>query len=49
MNYFETLKPNLVDEPYQRKMCNSFELSVDFNGCDYSKGNDHETNGIMTW
>ena len=47
MNYSNTLKYNLVDEPYKIKMCNSFLLSVDFNGCNYSKGNGCATNEIM--
>ena len=48
MNYSKTLNPNLVGEPYKRKICSSFLLSVDFNGGNYSKGNDCATNGIMT-
>ena len=47
MNYSKTLNPNLVDVPYQTKICN-FKLSVDFSGCDYSKGNDCTTNDVMS-
>ena len=46
MNYSKTLKPNLVDAPYQRKACNSFYLIIDFNGYNYSKRNGHATSDI---
>ena len=48
MNYSKTLNSNIVGEPYKRKMCSWFELSIYFNGCDYSKGNGYATNDIMT-
>ena len=49
MNYSKTLKPNLVGEPYQIKLCSSFYLSVDFNWLYYSKeGYGRATNGVMT-
>ena len=48
MNYSKTLKPNIVCEPYKRQMCSSFYLSVDFNGCYYSKGNGCETSDMKT-
>ena len=48
MNYSKTLNPNIVGEPYKRKMCSSFQLSIDFNGCNYSKGNDRAINDIKT-
>ena len=34
--------------PNKEKCVVHFNLSVDFNGFDYSNGNDHATNGIMT-
>ena len=34
--------------PKKEKYVLHFNLSIDFNGCDYSKGNDYATNGIMT-
>ena len=48
MNYSKTLNPNLVGEPYKTKMCSSFQLSLDFNGFNYSKGNGYATNDIKT-
>ena len=48
MNYSNTLKPNLVGEPYQIKQCSSFYLSIDFNWIYYLKeGYGHATNGVM--
>ena len=34
--------------PNKEKCVIHFNLSVDFNGWDYSKGNDRATNGIKT-
>ena len=34
--------------PNKEKCVIHFNLSVDFNGCDYSKENDRANNGIMT-
>ena len=47
INYSKTLKPNLVGAPYKRKECNSFYYVLILIGCNYSKGNDHATNGVM--
>ena len=48
MNYSKTLKPNLVGVPYQKNSVIHFKLCVDFNGCNYSKGNGHATNDMKT-
>ena len=48
MNYFKTLKPILVVEPYKRKCVVHVKLCVDFNGCNYSKGNYRATNDMKT-
>ena len=48
MNYSKTLEPNLVCEPYKKQMCSSFQLSIDFNGYDYSKGNGHAIDDMNT-
>ena len=48
MNYFKTLKPNLVGAPYKRKECNSFYYALILIGYNYSKGNDRATNEVMT-
>ena len=34
--------------PNKEKCVIHFDLSIDFSGCDYSKGNDHATNDVMT-
>ena len=34
--------------PIKEKCVIHFKLYVDFIGCDYSKGNDHATNDVMT-
>ena len=47
MNYPKNLKPNLVDAPYKKK-CNSFYDALILIGCNYSKGNGHATNEVMT-
>ena len=33
---------------FKEKCVNNFKLSVDFSGCDQSKGNDYATNDVMT-
>ena len=48
MNYSKTLKPNLVGEPYKRKMCSSFDYALILIGCDYSKGNGCATSDMKT-
>ena len=34
--------------PIKQKNVIQFKLSIDFSGCDYSKGNVHATNEVMT-
>ena len=48
MNYSKTLNPNLVLNPIQEKCVVHFKLCLDFNGCDYSKGNDRATSDMKT-
>ena len=48
MKYSKTLKPNIVGAPYKRKECNLFYYVLILIGYNYSKGNGHATNEVLT-
>ena len=47
MNYSKTLKPNLVGEPYKRKMCSSFYYALILIGLLLKRENGPTTNDVM--